>query len=157
MNDNEKKTWRKDEDPLCDDSVRNFVSPGENTEYVADKKRWYLLSLHIFAGIMSTMMWNMWPPIQETCQLVFNWTDENILLIGVITSFTGAVFLIPCSWLLNRKGELTINLQGDVRGCCEWFVYKYTNEVPHNERELNLIMHEAKASALRTILSSLCG
>ena len=90
-----------------DDIPTTDILPAEKFEnkYVADKRRWYLWLVVVVVGIMSNMLWNTWPPIQETCQLVFGWTNENTLVIGVINSVTLVVFIIPCSWILNRKGE----------------------------------------------------
>ena len=79
----------------------------EGPDYTCYKRRWYILFVFLLTSMMSNALWNTWPPIQATCQLVFGWTNQNTLIIGAISSIASLVFIVPSSWVLNNMGKLS--------------------------------------------------
>ena len=69
------------------------------------KRRWYILFLFTLLNTTGNILWNTWPPIQETCQLVFGWDKTNVLIIGALQAVGSIISIVPSAWLLDTKGE----------------------------------------------------
>lgn len=69
------------------------------------RRRWYILAVFTSLNGVGNIIWNTWPPIQETCQLVLYWTDTNVLIIGALQALGSIISVIPSSWLLDTKGK----------------------------------------------------
>ena len=70
------------------------------------KRRWYILMLFTLLNATGNILWNTWPPVQETCQLVFGWDKTNVLIIGALQALGSIISIVPSAWLLDTKGEL---------------------------------------------------
>ena len=70
------------------------------------KRRWYILMLFTLLNATGNILWNTWPPVQETCQLVFGWNKTNLLIIGALQALGSIISIVPSAWLLDTKGEL---------------------------------------------------
>ena len=69
------------------------------------KRRWYILFIFTLLNTTGNILWNTWPPIQETCQLVFGWDKKNVLIIGALQAVGSIISIVPSAWLLDTKGE----------------------------------------------------
>lgn len=69
------------------------------------KRRWYILTIFTLLNTTGNILWNTWPPIQETCQLVFGWDKTNVLIIGALQALGSIISIVPSAWLLDTKGE----------------------------------------------------
>ncbi|XP_001639708.2 solute carrier family 49 member 4 homolog [Nematostella vectensis] len=67
-------------------------------------QRWYMLIVFTLLNATTNLLWNTWPPIQETCQLVFGWTKTNVLIIGALQAGGSILSVIPSSWFIDTKG-----------------------------------------------------
>lgn len=74
------------------------------------KRRWYILMIFTLLNATGNILWNTWPPVQETCQLVFGWDKKNVLIIGALQALGSIISIVPSAWLLDTKGELFIML-----------------------------------------------
>ena len=85
----------------------------QNADIKVYKRRWYILMVFTLLNAVGNIIWNTWPPIQETCQLVFHWTDTNVLIIGALQALGSIISVVPSSWLLDTKGKFhfTCNLE----------------------------------------------
>ncbi|KAJ7391006.1 hypothetical protein OS493_021026 [Desmophyllum pertusum] len=68
------------------------------------KRRWYILIIFTLLNTTGNILWNTWPPIQETCQLVFGWDKTNVLIIGALQALGSIISIVPSAWLLDTKG-----------------------------------------------------
>lgn len=68
------------------------------------KRRWYILFIFTLLNTTGNILWNTWPPIQETCQLVFGWDKKNVLIIGALQAVGSIISIVPSAWLLDTKG-----------------------------------------------------
>lgn len=69
------------------------------------KRRWYILFIFTLLNTTGNILWNTWPPIQETCQLVLGWDKTNVLIIGALQAVGSIISIVPSAWLLDTKGE----------------------------------------------------
>lgn len=101
-----------DKTSLLSDEV-SIESPKENIHsekqharpiYLAYKRRWYILMVFTAASLFTNILWNQWPPIQETCRLVFWWTDRSVLIIGILSALGSLFALIPTAWIIRTQG-----------------------------------------------------
>ena len=69
------------------------------------KRRWYILAVFTSLNAVGNIIWNTWPPIQETCQLVLHWTELNVLIIGALQALGSIISVLPSAWLLDTKGN----------------------------------------------------
>lgn len=109
----------------------NLVNPSssnsiENENIKVYKRRWYILALFTLLNTAGNILWNTWPPIQETCQLVFGWTKTNVLIIGAVQAVGSIISVVPSSWLLDTKGKWYIynklsQLRADLRDFTDHF------------------------------------
>ena len=109
----------------------NLVNPSssnsiENENIKVYKRRWYILALFTLLNTAGNILWNTWPPIQETCQLVFGWTKTNVLIIGAVQAVGSIISVVPSSWLLDTKGKRYIynklsQLRADLRDFTDHF------------------------------------
>lgn len=67
-------------------------------------RRWYILFIFTLLNTTGNILWNTWPPIQETCQLVFGWNKTNVLIIGALQAVGSIISIVPSAWLLDTKG-----------------------------------------------------
>ena len=86
------------------------TSPGDYTGMTSSnikvyKRRWYILFIFTLLNTTGNILWNTWPPIQETCQLVFGWDKTNVLTIGALQAVGSIISIVPSAWLLDTKGE----------------------------------------------------
>ena len=72
------------------------------------RRRWYILFLFTLLNTTGNILWNTWPPIQETCQLVFGWDKTNVLIIGALQAVGSIISIVPSAWLLDTKGEWNV-------------------------------------------------
>ena len=77
-------------------------------KYAKYKRRWYIWLLFVLVSNISSLLEYTWSPIQETCQLVYGWTNQNTLVIGVLESLTSFVTILPWAWVLDNKGKIHI-------------------------------------------------
>lgn len=89
------------------------TSPGDYTGMTSSnikvyKRRWYILFIFTLLNTTGNILWNTWPPIQETCQLVFGWDKTNVLTIGALQAVGSIISIVPSAWLLDTKGELNV-------------------------------------------------
>lgn len=68
------------------------------------KRRWYILFIFTLLNTTGNILWNTWPPIQETCQLVLGWDKTNVLIIGALQAVGSIISIVPSAWLLDTKG-----------------------------------------------------
>lgn len=68
------------------------------------KRRWYILFIFTLLNTTGNILWNTWPPIQETCQLVLGWNKTNVLIIGALQAVGSIISIVPSAWLLDTKG-----------------------------------------------------
>lgn len=73
-------------------------------------QRWYILGLFTLFNATANLLWNTWPPVQETCQLVFGWDKKNVLIIGALQAVGSILSVVPSSWFLDTKGKVRIFL-----------------------------------------------
>ena len=73
--------------------------------YRVYKRRWFILTLFTAANLFTNVLWNDWPPIQETCRLVFWWTDRSVLVIGILNSIGSLLALMPAAWIIKHQGQ----------------------------------------------------
>ena len=73
-------------------------------------RRWYILFIFTLLNTTGNILWNTWPPIQETCQLVFGWNKTNVLIIGALQAVGSIISIVPSAWLLDTKGEIKDSL-----------------------------------------------
>lgn len=71
---------------------------------------WYILGLFTLFNATANLLWNTWPPVQETCQLVFGWDKKNVLIIGALQAVGSILSVVPSSWFLDTKGKEKIFL-----------------------------------------------
>ena len=74
------------------------------------KRRWYILMIFTLLNTTGNILWNTWPPIQETCQLVLGWNKTNVLIIGALQALGSIISIVPSAWLLDTKGRLAFIL-----------------------------------------------
>lgn len=84
----------EDEEPLTDE-----------IKYKVYSQRWYILILFTLFNATANLLWNTWPPVQETCQLVFGWTKTNVLVIGALQAVGSILSVVPSSWFIDTKGN----------------------------------------------------
>lgn len=79
-------------------------------KYKVYPQRWYMLILFTLFNATGNLLWNTWPPVQETCQLVFGWTKTNVLVIGALQAVGTILSVVPSSWFIDTKGILFLAL-----------------------------------------------
>lgn len=72
------------------------------------KRRWYILIIFTLLNTTGNILWNTWPPIQETCQLVLGWNKTNVLIIGALQALGSIISIVPSAWLLDTKGKFLL-------------------------------------------------
>ncbi|KAK3700887.1 hypothetical protein QZH41_012705 [Actinostola sp. cb2023] len=75
----------------------------EETNYKVYPQRWYILIVFTLFNAAANLLWNTWPPVQETCQLVFGWTKTNVLVIGALQAVGSIISVVPSSWYIDTK------------------------------------------------------
>ncbi|RMX42844.1 hypothetical protein pdam_00005147 [Pocillopora damicornis] len=83
------------------DDIEHRMAAGSIKVY---KRRWYILIIFTLLNTTGNILWNTWPPIQETCQLVLGWNKTNVLIIGALQALGSIISIVPSAWLLDTKG-----------------------------------------------------
>ena len=84
------------------DDIEHRMAAGSIKVY---KRRWYILIIFTLLNTTGNILWNTWPPIQETCQLVLGWNKTNVLIIGALQALGSIISIVPSAWLLDTKGK----------------------------------------------------
>lgn len=97
----------EDDEPLTDE-----------VHYKVYPQRWYILILFTLFNATGNLLWNTWPPVQETCQLVFGWTKTNVLVIGALQAVGSILSVVPSSWFIDTKGKINMLSFYKLRDLC---------------------------------------
>lgn len=92
-------------DPTASQSIERLPDEEQEPKYTVYGQRWYILVLFTLFNATGNLLWNTWPPVQETCQLVFGWSKRNVLIIGALQAVGSILSVVPSSWFIDTKGR----------------------------------------------------
>ena len=82
------------------------VNAGYAAAYVLYARRWYVLVMFSAFCFTQNLTSSMWSAIESVAQDAYGWTEADIALINNWPSIISTLALLPCAWIVHRKGEL---------------------------------------------------
>ena len=77
----------------------------ETDEVKVYKRRWFILIVFCFNGVLQNLIWNTWGPIEATARAVYKWDGYVIDLMAAWGGIPFCITLVPFSWIMDVKGE----------------------------------------------------
>ena len=74
------------------------------------KKRWYILAMFSLVTFMQSEQVNSWTVIDESAEVAFGWTKQQISLMQIWIYSTFIVSLFPFLWLMDKIGKYCVNV-----------------------------------------------
>ena len=68
------------------------------------RRRWYVLAVFCYSGIIQATIWNTWGPIAEATNVVLNWNHSNIALLTSLSTLSNIITGLPVCMLMDKKG-----------------------------------------------------
>ena len=68
------------------------------------RRRWYVLAVFCYSGIIQATIWNTWGPIAEATNVVLDWNGSNIALLTSLSTLSNIITGLPVCMLMDKKG-----------------------------------------------------
>ena len=68
------------------------------------RRRWYVLAVFCYSGIIQATIWNTWGPIAEATNVVLDWNGSNIALLTSLSTLSNIITGLPVCMVMDKKG-----------------------------------------------------